>query len=377
MKLVIFGLSISSSWGNGHATLWRGLCRALARASHRVVFFERDTPYYRRTRDLEQLEAGELVLYPSWDEVRARALAELRSADAVIVTSYCPDGAAATELLLEVECGVRVFYDLDTPVTLAALESGVQPAYLGSRGLADFDLVLSFTGGRALALLEERLGARQVEALYGHVDPSVHRPVAGKQQWRAQLSYLGTYAADRQAKLEELLLAPAALQPEARFSIGGSMYPEARSFPENVLYLQHLPPAEHAEFFCSSRLTLNLTRGVMAQLGYCPSGRLFEAAACGVPLLSDAFEGLELFFEPGSEIQVVHDRQDVLRALATPDSVLRAQAEKARRRVHAEHTAERRAEQLLRLLGSIPARRAVRPTSAAVEASAAFPQKET
>jgi spore maturation protein CgeB len=356
MRLVIFGLSISSSWGNGHATLWRGLCRALARQSHHVVFFERDVPYYQRARDLERLESGELVLYPNWDGVRARAAAELKTADAAIVTSYCPDGAAAAELLLEAARGARVFYDLDTPVTLAVLEAGTRPPYLCERGLADFDLVLSFTGGRALALLKERLGARHVGVLYGHVDPAAHCPVPAVDSLRADLSYLGTYSSDRQAKLEELLLAPAAASPERRFSIGGSMYPDPERFPSNVLHLPHLPPAEHPAFFCSSRLTLNLTRDTMARLGYCPSGRLFEAAACGTPLLSDEFEGLELFFEPGREIQVVQNRDDVLRALAASDAELRARAERARRRVLAEHTAECRARELLRMLSAIPVR---------------------
>jgi spore maturation protein CgeB len=365
MKLVIFGLSISSSWGNGHATLWRGLCRALARASHRVVFFERDTPYYRDARDLQRLDAGELILYPSWEEARARALAELASADAAIVTSYCPDGAAASELLLEAERCVRVFYDLDTPVTLATLETGVRPPYLSERGLGDFDLVLSFTGGRALGLLRERLGARHVDVLYGHVDPALHSPVPAVPEWRAQLSYLGTYSADRQAKLQELLLAPAAGLTGERFSIGGSMYPEPQRFPRNVRHVPHLPPAEHAAFFCSSRLTLNITRETMCRLGYCPSGRLFEAAACGVPLLSDSFEGLELFFEPGREIQLVNNREDVLRALAASDSVLQLQAQRARQRVLAEHTAECRALRLVRLLESIPARAARSPSTGA------------
>jgi spore maturation protein CgeB len=373
MKLVIFGLSISSSWGNGHATLWRGLCRALASTSHRVVFFERDTPYYRQARDLEQLQAGELVLYPSWEDARARALAELRSADAAIVTSYCPDGAAASELLLEVDRCVRVFYDLDTPVTLAMLETGVRPPYLSERGLGDFDLVLSFTGGRALGLLQERLGAQRVDVLYGHVDPALHRPVPTVQQWLAQLSYLGTYSADRQAKLQELLLAPAEACADQHFSIAGSMYPEPERFPRNVRHFAHLPPAEHAAFFCSSRLTLNITRDTMGRLGYCPSGRLFEAAACGVPLLSDEFEGLELFFEPGREIQLVHDREDVLRALAASDAALQLQAQRARQRVLAEHTAECRARRLVQLLGAIPARRA---RSAGARAPVAVRQKE-
>jgi spore maturation protein CgeB len=353
MKLVIFGLSISSSWGNGHATLWRGLCRALGRAGHRVVFFERDTPYYRQARDMQSLDAGELVLYGSWQEVRARAALACREADAAIVTSYCPDGVAATDLLAEVGRPLRVFYDLDTPVTLAALESGARLPYIGERGLADFDLVLSFTGGEALSLLRERLGARQVEVLYGYVDPLLHRPVAGVERYRSDLSYLGTYAADRQAKVEELLLAPASMS-NGRFLLGGSMYPDAAAFPSNLVHVPHVPPAEHAAFFSSSRLTLNITRDTMARLGYCPSGRLFEAAACGAPLVSDWFEGLDLFFEPGREVQVVRDRADVLRALSSSDVELRAQAERARARVLGEHTAEHRAEQLERLLAALP-----------------------
>jgi spore maturation protein CgeB len=361
MKIVIFGLSVSSSWGNGHATLWRGLCRALTRASHEVVFFERDVPYYRRARDLERLEGSELVLYPSWDAVRQRALAELRSADAAIVTSYCPDAVAASDLLLEAEGCARVFYDLDTPVTLAALERGERPFYVCERGLGEFDLVLSFTGGRAIELLQARLQARHVSVLHGHVDPELHRPATPVDSLRADLSYLGTHAPDRQAKLEQLFLDPARRAPQLRWLLCGSMYPEVERFPSNVRYLTHLPPADHAAFFCSSRLTLNLTRETMARLGYCPSGRLFEAAACGAPLLSDWFEGLELFFEPEREIRLARSGDDVLRALASSDAELRGQAERARRRVLAEHTAERRAAQLIRLLSSLPARGGARP----------------
>jgi spore maturation protein CgeB len=352
MKLVIFGLTISSSWGNGHATLWRGLCRALAAARHQVVFFEHDTAYYRNTRDLFSLESGELVLYESWQDIQGRARAELRDADAAIVTSYCPDAVAASQLLLDASRPLRVFYDLDTPVTLASLEHGERPAYLPERGLGDFDLVLSFTGGSALSLLRERLGARRVAPLYGHVDPFVHHPVAPEQRFQAELSYLGTYSADRQAHVEELLLAPARALPERRFVLGGSMYPDTASFPTNLLHHTHVPPGEHAAFFCSSRLTLNVTRDTMARLGHCPSGRLFEAAACGAPVLSDWFEGLELFFEPASEIEVVKSRDDVLAALSMSDRELSMRAARARERVLSEHTAQCRAFELEQLLAS-------------------------
>ncbi|HET9959203.1 MAG TPA: glycosyltransferase, partial [Polyangiaceae bacterium] len=184
MKIVIFGLTISSSWGNGHATLWRGLCRGLAARAHQVVFFERDVPYYRNARDLWELDSGRLVLYEDWTAVRARAAAELADADAAIVTSYCPDGSAATDLVLDARHACRVFYDMDTPVTLAALQRGERPDYLGPRGVREFDLVLSFTGGKALQALREQHGAKRVAALYGHVDPTVHRPAASNESFR-------------------------------------------------------------------------------------------------------------------------------------------------------------------------------------------------
>src|SRR5581483_5209326 len=160
MKLVVFGLSVSSSWGNGHATLWRGLCAALGRMGHRVVFFERDVPYYSAHRDLWELPGGgELILYPDWDQTRRSASRQLEDTDVAMVTSYCPDAIAATDLILESRASMRVFYDLDAPVTLARLRSGEAVDYIGPRGLRDFDLVLSYTGGRALDLLKEQLGA--------------------------------------------------------------------------------------------------------------------------------------------------------------------------------------------------------------------------
>lgn len=355
MKLVVFGLSISSSWGNGHATLWRGLCAALARAGHRVVFFEQDVPYYRRERDLHALAGGALVLYPSFNDVHELAVRELADADVAVVTSYCPDGVAASALCARTPRPIRVFYDLDTPVTLAALDSGQRPEYLGERGLADFDLVLSFTGGPALELLRLRLGAMRVAPLYGHVDPALHRPVPPDERYRCQLSYLGTYADDRQAKVDALFVGVASAWPTERFVLGGAMYP--LRFPPNIAHHAHVPPGEHCAFFCSSRATLNVTREAMARLGYCPSGRLFEAAACGVPLLSDWFEGLDQFFEPGREIEVVERREDVQRALGRSDRELRLQASRARERVLAEHTGEHRAAELVRLLEGVGAER--------------------
>ncbi len=254
MKLVIFGLTISSSWGNGHATLWRGLCRALARRGHRVVFFERDVPYYAAHRDLFEMEEGQLVLYPSWEEVEPLARRELDHADAGMITSYCPDSLAAMQLMLDCEVNCRTFYDMDTPVTLDALRSGREVAYIGPRGLRDFDLVLSYTGGKSLDAVHDYLGAQRVAPLYGSVDPQVHRPVAPVEQYRSDLSYLGTYSADRQQALQTLFIDVARQMPERKFLIGGALYPEAFPWTPNIFFARHLPPGEHPAFYCSSRL---------------------------------------------------------------------------------------------------------------------------
>jgi len=367
MKLVIFGLTVSSSWGNGHATLWRGLWRALARRGHRIVFFERDVPYYASQRDVASMAGGDLVLYPDWAAVLARAKRELEDADVAMVTSYCPDGIAASDLVLSSPAAVKSFYDMDTPVTLENLREGRPVAYVGPRGLRDFDLVLSYTGGTSLDELRSRLGARRVATLYGHVDPEVHRPVVPVDAYRCDLSYMGTYAADRQAALEQLLIEPARRLPSKRFIIGGAQYPAEFPWTSNIWFVKHLPPAEHPAFFCSSRLTLNVTRRAMAESGYCPSGRLFEAAACGTPILSDWFEGLDEFFEPGREILVGRGADDAVAALEMSDAQLARISADARQRVLAEHTSDRRAEQLERAIenaGSAatnPVERAGRP----------------
>lgn len=352
MKLVIFGLTVSSSWGNGHATLWRGLIRALGDRGHDVVFFERDVPYYATTRDLLTPAGGRLVLYPSWEAVLPRARAELAGADAALVTSYCPDGPAASALVLESGAAVRAFYDLDTPVTLDALRAGQRPAYLPAEGLGGFDLVLSFTGGRALDELRGRLGARRVAPLYGSVDPDAHRPVAPADGFRADLSYIGTYAEDRQPALEALLIEPARRMPDRRFAIAGAQYPQDFPWGPNVYFRRHLPPDEHPAFYAASALTLNVTRRAMAEMGWCPSGRLFEAAACGVPLLSDRWEGLDAFLEPGREILVATTTEEAVEAIALPRGELRAVARAARARVLDEHTADVRAAELVALLES-------------------------
>jgi len=361
MKIVVFGLTISSSWGNGHATLWRGLCRALMRRGHRVVFFEQDVPYYAANRDFFEIPGGELILYESWDSVRRRAESEIADADVGMVTSYCPDGIAATELLLDAPRATRVFYDLDTPVTLSRLQARETTTYIGPRGLRDFDLVLSYTGGGALEKLRTELGARRVAPLYGHVDPDAHHPVQPIGKYISDLSYLGTYAADRQATLQRLLIEPARLREARRFLIGGAQYPQDFPWQPNIFFVQHVPPREHPAFFSSSRLTLNVTRHAMAKMGWCPSGRLFEAAACGTAILSDDWEGLGSFFEPGREVLIAHTTEEAVSALELSDAELERLRKASRERTLEEHTSACRAQELEMLLTSLP--------SAAVEAA--------
>jgi spore maturation protein CgeB len=350
MKLVVFGLAVSSSWGNGHATLWRGLGRALRGRGHRLVFFERDQPFYAQHRDQDELPGIDLRIYGAWSEVQDQATRELRDADVGLVTSYCPDALDACQLVLSSRAAVRGYYDLDTPITLERLDRGEEVPYLPPEGLGDFDLVLSYGGGRSLELLASTLGARCTAALYGSVDPEVHHPASPREAFAADLSYLGTYAADRQAALEELLVAPADRLPSHRFVIGGAQYPQSFPWRENIAFVRHLPPSDHAAFYASSRLTLSVTRAAMARLGHCPSARLFEAAACGVPVLSDAWKGLDQFFRPGEEILVAHSGQDTVDALSLPEATLLAMGRRARERALAEHTAVHRVVELERIL---------------------------
>jgi len=349
MKFAIFGLSISSSWGNGHATIWRGLCHSLARLGHSVTFFERDVSYYARHRDLSCSDDFELVLYSDWDDVSLGAECTAREADAAIVTSYCPDAQHACDTVLSSHAK-KVFYDLDTPITLERLSRVGFVDYIPSYGLAPFDLVLSYTGGQALLSLQQHLGARDVAPLYGCVDPSVHKAATDDSHYAADLSYLGTYAPDRQGALEQLFLEPARRSPNKKFLIGGAQYPEDFPWSENVWFVHHVPPDHHPAFYSSSSLTLNITRSAMANWGYCPSGRLFEAAACHTAMISDYWEGLESFFEPGREILVANNANDVMDALVRDAGDLEQIGNAARERVLAEHTADHRAQQLLQLL---------------------------
>ena len=350
MRFVIFGLTVSSSWGNGHATIWRGLCKALARKAHSVTFFEKDVPYYRNHRDLRTAAGYDLQIYSRWEDIEARARRCVEDSDCSLVTSYCPDAQSASDLILHSKT-FKVFYDLDTPMTLNELGVRGRVDYVPDYGLGPFDLVLSYTGGNALAELSRQLGARRVAPLYGSVDPDTHHRVAERDaRFAADLSYLGTYAADRQAQLEEFFLKPAKLLPGRKFCLAGAMYPTDFPWTSNVFFARHIAPPEHSAFYSSSTLTLNVTRRAMAAMGYCPSGRLFEAAACGTPIVSDWWEGLEEFFEPEEEVLIARDSEDVIQALNLNENELAALGRASQERALTSHTAVHRADELVRFI---------------------------
>ena len=343
MRLVVLGLSLSSSWGNGHATTWRALLRAFAARGHDVLFLERDVPWYAANRDLAAPGFCRLELYPDLAALE-RWRDTIATADAVIVGSYVPDGVAVGDLVLRTAGGATAFYDIDTPVTLAKLACAEED-YLAARQIAEYDTYLSFSGGPVLDLLMHRYGSPAARVLYCSVDEAAYRPLGGAPRW--DLSYLGTYSDDRQPVLDRLLLEVARRAPRLRFVVAGPQYPDGIAWPANVERITHLPPSDHAGFYAASRFTLNVTRADMARAGHSPSVRLFEAGACGMPVISDRWPGLDALFRPGAEIILADGPDDVLAALcALPEPQRQSMAAAFRSRVLAAHTAAHRAAEL-------------------------------
>ena len=348
LNLVVLGLSLSSSWGNGHATTFRALLRALAARGHRILFLERDVPWYAAHRDLPAPDFCRLALYPDLAALRGWTDA-IAAADAVIVGSYVPDGVAVGQLVQDTARGVCAFYDIDTPVTLAKLAQG-DHEYLSPELIPGFDLYLSFTGGPTLDLLMRRYGSPAARALFCSVDAETYQPQDVGRRW--DLSYLGTYSPDRQPVLERLLLEPARRAPELRFAVAGPQYPEDTEWPANVERLEHVPPTEHPRFYGASRYTLNVTRADMVRAGHSPSVRLFEAAASGTPVISDIWDGIDTLLRPGEEIILAEDTEAVLAVLRDPTPERRnSMAEAARARILSRHTASHRAAELAAHLG--------------------------
>ena len=342
MRLVVLGLSLSSSWGNGHATTYRALLKQFAARGHDILFLERDVTWYANARDCAEPDYCQLALYSDLAGLESWR-GEMARADAVIVGSYVPEGVVVGRLVQESARGVTAFYDIDTPVTLAKLERG-DFEYLSPEIIPGYDVYLSFTGGPTLERLERRYGSPAARALYCSVDAEAYQPLDMLKRW--DISYLGTYSDDRQPTLNRLLVEVARRMPERRFAVAGPQYPAGIEWPANVERIEHVPPRDHPEFYAASRFTLNVTRADMIAAGWSPSVRLFEAAACGTPIISDRWDGIDSLFVPGREIILADDAATVARALAAPDDEAAAIGGAARARVLAAHTAGHRAAEL-------------------------------
>ena len=352
MKIVICGLSITSSWGNGHATTYRALARALHARGHRIVFFERDLEWYASNRDMPEPPFCRVHIYERWEDVQRLVRRELAEADVAVVGSYFPDAVNAISEVLDSSVGVKAFYDIDTPITVSKLRAG-DTEYLRRDQVPGFDLYLSFTGGPMLRELEADFGARRAVPLYCSFDPDRYRLCEADPRYECDLSYMGTYAADRQGKLDELFAEPARSLPQRQFLLAGPQYPEGTPWPRNVRRIIHLEPEFHPPFYCSSRFTLNLTRKQMVEAGYSPSVRLFEAAGCGAAIVSDSWAGLETFFRPGKEILLPQSAEDIMRYLTEiGDHEARTIGRRAQDRVLADHSAEKRALQFEDYVGA-------------------------
>ncbi len=359
LNMVFIGLAMSSSWGNGHATTYRSLIAALARRGHRITFLERDVPWYENHRDLPAADYCRIVLYKSVAALQQQHADLVREADAVVVGSYVPDGVAVGEWAVSSARGIVAFYDIDTPVTIAGLENK-RCDYLTAELIAGFDLYLSFTGGPFLAAIREKYRLPEVMALYCSADPDHYYPASyvSSESMHYDLGYMGTYSPDRQEALERLLIEPARRWPAGRFVVAGPQYPGHMKWPANVARIDHIAPEAHREFYNSQRFTLNLTRADMIRAGYSPSIRLFEAAACGTPIISDAWPGIDTVFVPGEEILISRGPEETLHWLQSPDEDgRRTLGAHARSRILHSHTPYHRAAALEEKLFALLARK--------------------
>lgn len=356
LDIRVFGLSITSAWGNGHATTYRSLLKALANRGHRICFYEKDVPWYAHNRDLPNPAFCQKILYRHPEDLRGHAKAIAR-ADLVILGSYVSDAAELAHWIHGLGPACFAFYDIDTPVTLAKLRTG-NHEYLHPDMIPEFDLYLSFTGGPILKALEQEFGARKAAPLYCSVDPELYfpddlnansTPLGHVDEHKYRLGYLGTFSSDRQDKLQRLLLDVATAVPQERFCVAGAQYPEDMAVPVNVERIEHIPPPQHRRFYNDQRFTLNLTRSDMVDAGHSPSVRLFEAGACGVPVISDDWPGMASFFVPGEDILIASSTDDVVHYLNISNEERFAIVQRFRSKVLNHHTSQHRAEELEQL----------------------------
>ena len=353
LDIVIIGPSILASHANSTAELYRGLINELAQHGHRTVFLEPYHPATERRRDMLRSPYCEVWVYRSTEQLLSEYLPAIQSADAVMLGNGIPDTDRIAEWIANEARGITIYYDTNLARTDAHLRAGDTPTdCLSCRTVANFSLFLSTTGGPTLERVARQNHIRRARPLYESIDPySYYRTDADKSY---DLGFIGNYKADRTKLLEQLLLRPAEHTPNRQFALAGGGYPAGTVWPQNLTYLEHLPATNHVDYYNRQRATLVVSRSDRRRMGYTPSRRLLEAAACGVPLLSDDWAGLGEFFEPGREVFTVGSEHDVLDVLyGTEDDLRRRCGAAARARVLAEHTTGHRARQLLTYWGEL------------------------
>ena len=344
LQITILGSTITSSWGNKHAPVYAGLVRELVLRGHRVLFMERDKPLYAENRDMTTPPYGRFELYYSVTDLKARFRAELGTSDAIILGSGVPNGIDVANAVLAVNPGTTAFYDLDAPTTLDAVEMETC-TYLNRNLMPQFDLYLSAAGGRVLARLEQDFQVHHARPLYCGADTAIHYPDEPVAAY--DLGFVGPSTGEQFPLLERFLINPALLWTEGRFAIAGHPLPTGIQWPQNVKRIQHLPSPQRRSFYNRQRFTLNIPSASLALDGYAPTAALFEAAACGTPVITENWPGLDTFFEPGREIITVRSTAELVAVLRdTPISEAEAIGQRARERILAEHTAAHRAAEL-------------------------------
>ena len=351
MKIVFYGSSLLSSYWNGAATYYRGLLSALAAHGHRIAFFEPDAFDRQQHRDIDPPPWAEVVVYPATEPAAREAIAQATHADVVIKASGV---GVFDDLLLEGVMdaarpdAVKVFWDVDAPATLADLRA--HPDLPLRRRLASLDMVLTYGGGPPVVAAYEALGARMCRPIYNALDPATHHPVAADPRFAGDLNFLANRLPDREARVERFFLEPAARLPDRRFLLGGSGWDD-KPMAANVRRVGHVGTADHNAFNVSSLAVLNVARDSMADVGFSPATRVFEAAGAGACLITDAWEGIELFLSPNDEVLVARDGRDVAEHLQALDiGRARTIGAAARQRILGEHTYARRAVEVDALL---------------------------
>jgi spore maturation protein CgeB len=358
MRIEFFGSSLVSSYWNGAATYYRGLLKALARMGHTITFYEPDAFERQQHRDIPDPDWARVVVYPATDDGWRHALGEaIRKADLLVKASGV--GVFDAELEMVVPAVARggcrtIYWDVDAPATLDAVAR--DPQHHLRRAIPRYDLVLTYGGGAPVVEAYRACGARDCVPIYNALDPETHHPARASDEFRCDLSFLGNRLPDREARVEEFLLNPAALRPDRRFILAGAGWHD-KAIPPNVNVHDHVRTIEHNAFFCSGLATLNVNRESMARYGFSPPTRIFEAAGAGACIISDTWQGIEMFLEPNREILIAQNGEavaDHLDRLTLKHA--RALGEAARARVLAEHTYAHRARQVAALLdASTPA----------------------